>query len=66
MINYTQRESDIMVKWKKSPLGTIERKEGFWAYIPRATDRAIRWEFNSLQEVKRFIEGKSLITLNKP
>jgi hypothetical protein len=65
MLNYSQRENDILVRFKKRPLGTIERTGRLWAYLPRACDRAIRWEFGSLQEAKNFLEEPSRITLTR-
>lgn len=65
MLNYTQRENDILVRFKKRPLGVIEKSGRLWAYLPRACDRAIRWEFGSLEEVKNFLTEPSRITLTR-
>jgi hypothetical protein len=65
MLNYFQRENDILVRFNKRPLGTIEKSGRLWAYLPRACDRAIRWEFGSLQEVKSFLTEPSRISLTR-
>lgn len=65
MLNYSQRENDILVRFNKRPLGTIEKSGRLWAYLPRACDRVIRWEFNSLQELKNFLQEPSQIKLDK-
>jgi hypothetical protein len=65
MLNYSQRDNDILVRFNRRPLGTIERTGRLWAYIPRACDRAIRWEFPSLEEVKAFLTEPSRITLTR-
>lgn len=63
MLSYQQRENDILVKWKKRPLGTAERQGKVWVWMPRACDRAIRWEFSSLMELKQFLQQPSQILL---
>ena len=63
MLNYSQRENDILVRFKKRPLGTIEKQSNLWVWMPRACDRAIRWEFQSLTELKKFVEGPTEIRL---
>lgn len=65
MLNYTQRENDIQVRFNRRPLGVIEKVGRMHVYIPRACDRAIRWEFPSLNEVKAFLEEPSRITLTR-
>lgn len=65
MLNYSQRENDILVRFNRRPLGTIERSGRMHVYIPRACDRAIRWEFDSLNQVKAFLEEPSRITLTR-
>ena len=65
MLNYSQRENDILVRFNKRPLGTIEKSGRLWAYLPRACDRAIRWEFSSLEEVKGFLTEPSRINLTR-
>ena len=66
MLNYLQRENDILVRFKKRPLGIIERQESKWVWMPRACDRAVRWEFSSLTEAKKFLEEPSQIVLTRP
>ena len=65
MLNYTQRENDILVRFKRRPLGVIEKSGRMHVYIPRACDRAIRWEFGTLDEVKNFLTEPSRITLTR-
>lgn len=65
MLNYTQRENDILVRFKKRPLGTIEKSGRMHVYIPRACDRAIRWEFSSIEEIKEFLTEPSRINLTR-
>lgn len=65
MLNYTQRENDILVRFNKRPLGVIEKAGRMHVYIPRACDRAIRWEFATLENVKEFLTEPSRINLTR-
>lgn len=63
MLDYRTRPNDILVSFKKRPLGTIEKIGNFWVYIPRACDRQIKIEFKSLMELKKYLQGGSEIHL---
>jgi hypothetical protein len=63
MLTYTRRETDTLVRWKKRPLGVIEKQGHMWVWLPRACDRAVRWEFATLEELKKFLEEPSQIVL---
>lgn len=63
MLNYLQRENDILVRFNKRPLGTAEKQGKVWVWMPRACDRAVRWEFSSLMELKQFLTQPSQIVL---
>lgn len=63
MLDYQTRPNDILVRFKKRPLGTIEKIGKLWVYIPRACDRKIQIEFKSLMELKKYLQGGSEIHL---
>lgn len=63
MLTYTRRETDTLVRWKKRPLGTIEKQGHMWVWLPRACEKGIRWEFASLMELKQFLQSPSQIVL---
>ena len=63
MLTYKSRANDTLVRFNKCPLGTIEKRGNLWVYIPRGCDRQVVWEFKSLRELKKFLEGGSEIHL---
>lgn len=63
MLVYERRANDTLVRFKKAPLGVIEKRDKLWVYIPRACDRQVVWEFKSLMELKKFLQGGSEIHL---
>jgi hypothetical protein len=63
MLTYTRRETDTLVRWKKRPLGVIEKQGHMWVWLPRACDRQVKWEFATLLELKQFLQSDSQIVL---
>lgn len=62
MINYTQKDTYVAVKWKKTEIGRIQSDEiGACYYVPRGTGGAVKSErMATVQAVKQYIEKETL------
>lgn len=60
-INYTQKDTHIAVKWKKTEIGRITSEGTGYVYSPRGCGGAIKSDLmSSVHAVKQYIEKEKV------